>query len=112
MPHPLQRPPGNPAAPDDNERLPILIHGLEDESVGMSLLVRGRQHCDERIQLNMEKRLDRHGLQRPGDRALAHTSDAVQHNDSRTFIHRRPPGAVDPVIAESPEPPLACRLYA
>jgi hypothetical protein len=28
----------------------------------MMLLIRGRQHCDERIQLDVEKRLDRHGL--------------------------------------------------
>src|SRR5262245_65260361 len=97
-------PPGNHAGPDDDERLPILVHGLEDKSVAMMLLVRGRQHCDERIQLNMEKRLDRHGLQRPRDRRLSDISDAVENNDARTFIHRRPSEAIDPAIAELPDP--------
>jgi hypothetical protein len=106
VPHPLQRPLGNYAGPDDDERFPLLVHGLEGESVGMMLLVRGRQHRDERIQLDVEKRLDRHGLQRPRDGALSDASDAVQNNDARTFIHRRLLGAVDPAIAKLPEPPL------
>jgi hypothetical protein len=35
VPHPLQRPLGNHAGPDDDERrLPTLVHGLEGESSG------------------------------------------------------------------------------